>query len=156
MIVSASVLLPDPFGPMIACTSPLRTTRSIPLRISLSSTLTWRSRTSRSGKAELLLRSRCRVLGELRERHAVQRLGDGRLQLHPDMVRRASRLQHAIHDGLALGGADLRLDRPFERADDVAGGDRSRIAREHVAPARSALPLHEARSEEHTSELQSR
>src|SRR5262245_15555116 len=30
----ASVLLPDPFGPMMACTSPARTSRSIPLRIS--------------------------------------------------------------------------------------------------------------------------
>ena len=40
MIASDSVLLPEPFGPMIAWASPLRTTRSIPLRIFLPSTLT--------------------------------------------------------------------------------------------------------------------
>src|SRR6185436_4966936 len=38
----ASVDLPDPFGPMIACTSPLFTTRSRPLRIFLPSISTCR------------------------------------------------------------------------------------------------------------------
>src|SRR6059036_3155632 len=33
----ASVLFPDPFGPMMACTSPARTVRSTPRRISLPS-----------------------------------------------------------------------------------------------------------------------
>src|SRR6267378_6021707 len=36
----ASVLLPEPFGPMIACTSPSRSVRSTPLRISLPATAT--------------------------------------------------------------------------------------------------------------------
>ncbi len=35
----ASVLLPEPFGPMTACTSPAFTVRSMPLRISLSPAL---------------------------------------------------------------------------------------------------------------------
>src|SRR5229473_394674 len=38
----ASVLLPEPFGPMMECTSPAFTVRSIPLRISWLSTLTCR------------------------------------------------------------------------------------------------------------------
>ena len=42
----ASVLLPEPFGPMIACTSPARTDRSIPLSISLPSTTACRFLTS--------------------------------------------------------------------------------------------------------------
>src|SRR6267143_381825 len=119
MTVSASVLLPDPFGPMIACTSPLRTTRSIPFRISLPSTLTWRSSMTRSGNGDFLLR-------KIGEGHAVERLGDGRLQLHPDRPRAAVLLADAVDDGIALGSADLRLDRPFERAHDVARGDRRR------------------------------
>src|SRR5277367_4339 len=38
----ARVLLPEPLGPMMACTSPALTVRLIPLRISLSSTLACR------------------------------------------------------------------------------------------------------------------
>src|SRR5438552_5672118 len=57
-------------------------------------------------------------------------------------MRRAAGLQHAVHDGLALSGADLRLDRTLERAHDVAGGDRLRIAREGVAAAGAALAVH--------------
>src|SRR5881394_442263 len=41
----ASVLFPEPFGPMIACTSPLPIVRSTPLRISRAATRTWRSST---------------------------------------------------------------------------------------------------------------
>ena len=40
MIEFASVLLPEPFGPISACTSPPFTTRSTPFKISLPSTLT--------------------------------------------------------------------------------------------------------------------
>src|SRR5919199_4682924 len=42
MTAFASVDLPEPLGPMSACTSPERTTRSRPLRICLSSAWTWR------------------------------------------------------------------------------------------------------------------
>src|SRR5687768_8248921 len=41
-----SVDLPEPFGPMIACTSPLFTVSESPWRISRSSTRTFRSFTS--------------------------------------------------------------------------------------------------------------
>src|SRR5918999_1415254 len=47
MITPASVDLPDPLGPMRAWTSPWRTARSTPRRISLSSTATLRSLISR-------------------------------------------------------------------------------------------------------------
>src|SRR6266849_10072157 len=119
MIASESVLLPEPFGPMIACTEPLSTTRSIPLRIVFPSTLTTRSLISRLDIHTLPGRRR----RDLRERHAVQSLGDAVLELEPYGPRSAVGLAHAVHDRLALGCADLRLDRPFERAHDIARRD---------------------------------
>src|SRR4029077_3492271 len=116
MIASESVLLPEPFGPMIACTEPLSTTRSMPLRIVLPSTLTMRSLISRLD-IHTLARRRLR---HLRERHPVESLRDAVLALEPDRARSSVGLAHAVHDRLALGGTDLRLDRTFERAHDVA------------------------------------
>src|SRR6266849_9296583 len=46
-----SVDLPDPFGPMTACTSPLLMASVTPLRISLPSTLARRSRISKSANS---------------------------------------------------------------------------------------------------------
>src|SRR6186997_1679416 len=46
MMTLLNVDLPDPFGPIRACVSPWRTTRSMPRRISLPSTVAWRSLTS--------------------------------------------------------------------------------------------------------------
>src|SRR5215212_8334805 len=54
MIVEASVDLPEPLGPMSACSSPLLTDRSTPRRISRSSTRTCRLRISRSAKGSHL------------------------------------------------------------------------------------------------------
>src|SRR5258705_10437549 len=146
MTVSASVLFPEPFGPMIACTSPLRTTRSIPLRISLPSTLTWRSLITRSGNGHLLLR-------EIGQRHSIERLRDGRLKLHPHRAGPAVLFADAIHHGVALGGAGLRLDRTFKRTHDVARGDRGRIASEGVAASGATLAVPETRPAEHPDEL---
>src|SRR5688572_20989148 len=137
MTVSASVLLPEPFGPMITCTSPLRTTRSIPFRISFPSTFTWRSLITRSGNGHFLL---CKI-GEC---HSVERLCDRRLQLHPHRASAAVLLADAVEDRIALGGTDLRLDRSLQRPHDVPRGDRRRIPRQHVAPARAALAIHQA------------
>src|SRR5512139_2123874 len=47
MITLARVDLPEPFGPISAWVSPCRTTRSMPFRISLSSTFACRPRISR-------------------------------------------------------------------------------------------------------------
>src|SRR5438309_4704564 len=139
MIASESVLLPEPFGPMIACTEPLSTTRSIPLRIVLPSTLTTRSLISRLDIHTLPRRGR----RKLRESHAVEGFRDAVLELQPDRPRPTVGLAHTVQDGLPLGGTDLRLDRSFERADDVAGRDLAGLARKRVAAAGAALPVHE-------------
>src|SRR5690348_6551517 len=143
MIVSASVLFPEPFGPMIAWTSPARTTRSMPFRISLPSTCTWRSLISRSDTLRLLQRW-ARSARQRLERHRIERLRDVVLHGHPHVVRRAARLKRAVLYGRALRGADLRLDGSLERSDDVARGDLPRLARKRVAPTRAALALHQA------------
>src|SRR5213592_1509518 len=119
MIASESVLLPEPFGPMIACTEPLSTTRSIPFRIVLPSTLTTRSLISRLDMRALPRRGR----RELGERHSVQGLRDALLQLEPDGARSAVGFAHAVHNRLAFSGTDLRLDRSFQGAHHIAGGD---------------------------------
>src|SRR5712691_9755047 len=149
MIASESVLFPDPFGPMIAWTDPLSTVRSMPLRICFPSTLTCRSRISRLDNGPLPGGG----LRELGEGHAVERLRDRRLELEPDRARAAVGLAHAIQDRVPLGGTDLRLYRSLERANDVARGDRLRLAREYVAPSRAALPVHQTRPAERSHQL---
>src|SRR5438094_5038404 len=139
MIASESVLLPDPFGPMIACTEPLSTTRSIPFRIVLPSTLTTRSLISRLDMHALPGRR----LRKLREGHAIESLCDAVLQLEPHRARAAVGLAHAVQDRLSLGGTDLRLDRPLEGAHNVTRGDLARLTGQDVAAARAALAVHE-------------
>src|SRR5438445_892862 len=154
MIASESVLFPEPFGPMIAWASPLRTARSMPLRIRFPSTLTWRSRIARSATRDSAERGLARRRPrELREVHAVERRGDARLQAKPDRSSAAALLADAVQDGIALGGADLRLDRTLERTDDVAGRDLRRIPGEQVAAPGAALPVHQARSPQRRDEL---
>src|SRR5438552_11520429 len=140
MIASDSVLLPEPFGPMIACTEPLSTTRSIPLRIVLPSTLTTRSLISSLDMRSLPRRG----LRELRESHAIEGLRDAVLQLEPDGTRATVGLTNAVQDRFSLGGTDLWFDRAFECAHDVPGGDVTRLAGQDVTAARPALPVHEA------------
>src|SRR5438105_3048273 len=140
MIASESVLLPEPFGPMIACTEPLSMTRSIPLRIVLPSTLTTRSLISRLDMHPLPRRG----LRELREGHAIEGLRDAVLQLEPHGARAAVGFAHAVQDRLSLGGTDLWFDWAFECAHDITGGDVTRLAGQDVTAARSALPVHEA------------
>src|SRR5438093_12606727 len=113
MIASESVLLPEPFGPMIACTEPLSTASSIPFRIVLPSTLTTRSLISRLD-IHTLPRRVCR---KLRESHAIGSLRDAGLKLEPRSPRSAVGLAHTVQDRLALGGTDLRLDWPLARAE---------------------------------------
>src|ERR1700737_3652578 len=151
MIASESVLFPEPFGPMIAWTSPLRTTRSTPRGISFASTLTWRSLISSVDTVSPCWRALGRdgdvlllgLPGKLGERHAVERGRDRRLELEPDEPRAASLLAHAVEDRIALGRADLRLDRSFERAHDVPRSDLRGLASERVTTAGAALPVHE-------------
>src|SRR5436190_4972230 len=139
MIASESVPLPEPFGPMLACTEPLWTTRSIPFRIVLPSTLTTRSLISRLDIHTLTRRG----LRDLRESHAVEGLRDAVLELEPYGPRSAVRFAYAVQDRLALSGTDLRLDRPLERAHDVARRDFARLPREDITATRAALAVHE-------------
>src|SRR5689334_21018397 len=53
----ANVLLPEPFGPMIACTCPASIDRSMPRRISRLPPRTCRPRTTRSGSANAALQA---------------------------------------------------------------------------------------------------
>src|SRR5450759_1351604 len=62
MSVCERVDLPDPLGPITACTSPLLMARVTPLRISLPSTLARRSRISKSSNfLSVLLHFICAV-----------------------------------------------------------------------------------------------
>src|SRR5207302_1804801 len=80
---------------------------------------------------------------KLRESHAIESLRDAVLELEPYRPRSAVRLAHTVQDRLALGGTDLRLDRPLERTDDVTGRDFARLPSERVAAAGATLPVHE-------------
>src|SRR6266550_763938 len=149
MIASESVLLPEPFGPMIAWTEPLSITRSMPFKIVFPSTLTTRSRIFRLDMGSLP----CRGRGKLRQSHAVERAGDGRLELQPHGARAAVGLAHTVDDRVALRGTDLRLDRSLKRAYHVAGGDLARLARERVAAPCTALAVHQTCLTERRDEL---
>src|SRR2546427_3557586 len=138
MIASESVLLPEPFGPMIAWTEPLSTTRSIPLRIVLPSTLTTRSLISRLDTHTLPRRGR----RKLRESHAIESLRDAVLELEPYRPRSAVRLAHTVQDRLALGGTDLRLDGPLERTGCGPSRELGRVPSGRRAPAGGNPTVH--------------
>ena len=53
-MIDASVDFPEPFGPMIAWTSPFGTSRLTPRRIGLPSTDTWRSVTFKIGSLAIV------------------------------------------------------------------------------------------------------
>src|SRR5437763_6816381 len=120
MMVFARVDLPEPLGPIRACTSPRDTLRSTPLRISLPSTVTCRFWISRSAMSNLIYaflwsdRSHLERLGglacpararplrmpraraplrerdELGERRLLERPVDAALDAGPEQLRRAA------------------------------------------------------------------
>src|SRR5215203_5065989 len=114
MIVLASVDLPDPLGPIRAWISPLETSKSSPLRISLPSALTCRFVISRSAiflRLSWVFRENglcglsgerlsCRVLvGELhqvRKRGPGERLGDSTVNPGPQKLGRAGAVAVAL------------------------------------------------------------
>ena len=75
------------------------------------------------------------------------------MELQPDEPGAAPLLAHAIEDRIALGRTDLRLDRPLERAHDVARGDLGGFARERVAATGPSLAVHETGLAQHGDEL---
>src|SRR5215831_3455017 len=122
---------------MIAWTSPLPTVRSIPWRISWSGLAigaTCRSRMISCWSVSVT--SRSALLGgggwdqidagrhEIRERHRVERAGDGVADTDPEDVDGAAR--GAVADDRVLRvvrSADHRRDRPFEGTKDLSHGD---------------------------------
>src|SRR5882757_8922389 len=105
MITFASVDLPEPFGPIRAWTLPFSTSRSSPLRISLSSTFACRLRISSSANLTPVLgfwevsgglddvglappTGLLRELDQLRQRRPGQRLGDAALDPRPEELGR--------------------------------------------------------------------
>src|SRR3954464_237714 len=144
MMVEASVDLPEPLGPIRACSSPLPTLRSTPLRISRSSTRTWRLRISRSANGGHLLGN------EFRERGVLQRAHDREAHAGPQQLGRAAvpGLGLASADDLAVGVGGDALDRgdgALERLDDLGHRDLVGGAGEQVAAAGAAPALHQLR-----------
>src|SRR5215204_4714994 len=143
MITLASVDLPEPLGPISACTFPFSTSRSRPLRIFLSSTSTCRFRISSSA---ILLRfwgvmqKLCGFLGsaaddggalggalvgeldQLGQGGPGQRLGDAALDSHPEQLRRTGLVAVGFvrTEDFPFGQvmeALHRRDLPFQRLD---------------------------------------
>src|SRR5437762_496835 len=140
MIVEASVDLPEPLGPMRACSSPLLTDRSTPRRISRSSTRTWRLRISRSAIWVSYSGAKWWVRGlgnEFGKGRVLQRAHDREAHTRPQQLGRAA------VGGVGLAGADDRAvrvrgdaldrrDRALERLDDLGHRDLVRAAGEQV------------------------
>src|SRR3954469_6080132 len=151
MIVEASVDFPEPLGPMSACSSPLLTLRSTPLRISRSSTRTWRLRISRSANGGHLF------WNEFGERGVLQRAHDREAHAGPQELGRAAvpGLGFARADDLAVGVGGDALDRgdgTLERLDvlghrDLVGGAGEQVAAAGAAPALHQLRLAQAGDE---------
>src|ERR1700729_4132448 len=102
-----SVDLPEPFGPMMACTSPLFTVSERPWRISRSSTRTCRFLTSSSDITLFRLSSvHSSFLGSADDRRvskgralsnrSLQRDRDQLLRFHRELHRQL--LQHILHE----------------------------------------------------------
>src|SRR5918996_3168492 len=168
MIALASVDLPEPLGPIRAWICPLETSRSRPLRISLSSAVTCRLRISRSA---IRLLGRCvgvraapglrglpgeglgggvllREGDQLGPGGAGERLRDAALHPGPQKLRRAGAvavdLVRTEHPSLALDVKALhRRDRSLERLDDVDHRDLRRRLRQAVAAVGTAHRGHE-------------
>src|SRR3954449_12702892 len=98
-MVEASVDLPEPLGPIRACSSPLPTLRSTPLRISRSSTRTCRLRISRSANGSHLFGN------EFGKGRVLQRAHDREAHAGPEQ------LGGAAVAGLGLARADDRAVR---------------------------------------------
>src|ERR1051325_7978869 len=124
----ASVLLPEPLGPMIAWTSPALTVRSMPRRISLPSTLACRflmtsiqtlSLRRRRGESAL----EAVGVGDVVDRYFRQIVGDEALNVLPDRALRADPAIAAVL--LALLEAIHEHERPLDRLVDFFERDRS-------------------------------
>src|SRR6266566_3969580 len=137
----ASVLFPEPFGPMIACTSPVWTVRSTPVRISRPSTEAWRFLTCSSG-CWLNPRSLEDFLAEAVHDHRYGVFGreTALLRVKDLILADLGRGRFVLHRGGAVAHVDVR-----ERVCSAAIADQHRIAL-RVIPRllRPLQDLHEA------------
>src|SRR5712691_864290 len=124
MRVCDSVLLPEPFGPITACTSPLLTESDTPLRISRPSTLTRRSLISKSAIALISL-----PVASVFKANSVLLLVRIAVERHPERV---DRQRGALHP--------RRADRDTELLEEIPGGEGlellHRLADDHVGQHR--------------------
>src|SRR5438874_1475381 len=145
MIAFASVDLPDPFGPIIACTLPLSTVRSSPLRISRSPAVTYRFLISSCAICLRPVPLRHRGLGrlpfgelhELGERGAVQRLHYPALHAHPQKPGGAGSARVAL-----VGARDTlgrQRDEAVHRRDRALEGQHYLVHLDLVRRARQAV-----------------
>src|SRR3954471_14743944 len=136
MITLASVDLPEPLGPISAWTSLERTSRSRPLRISLSPAATWRLRIDSSaiGDSHFQWNQRCVAggeLDELGEGRAPHRLHHAALDARPQQLGGAAvagvglvRAEHALAGlGAVVDEAGHRRDDALEGEDGLVHGD---------------------------------
>src|SRR3984893_3775922 len=135
MRVCDSVLLPEPFGPITACTSPLLTESDTPLRISRPSTLTRRSLIWKSAiplvslpvdsvfKAYLVL-----LLVRIAVERDPERVDGERRALHPGRTDRDTQLIEEIPRGKGL-------ELLHRLADDHVGQHRRRGLADGATPA---------------------
>src|SRR5919202_4619416 len=161
MTALASVDLPEPLGPMSACTSPGRTMRSRPLRICLSSAWTWRfsilssailSLTSdglRGGDRDGPVLAR-REGDELGQGRAGERLHDAAVDARPQQLRGAAvaavgrmraedpPVAAVVHEALHRG------DDALEGEDHLVHRERRGVACKPVAAVRPTGAVDEA------------
>src|SRR5256714_2779357 len=135
MRVCESVLLPDPLGPITACTSPLLTESDTPLRISRPSTLTRRSLISKSAITFVSL-----PMDSVFKANSVILLVRIAVERDPERVDGERRALHACRADLdtqfleeILGGKGFQFMDRFP--DDQVGQHRSRRLADGATPA---------------------
>ena len=183
MSAYASVVLPEPLGPMIAWTSPFPTVRSIPLRISLSGAAvgaTCRSRISRywsltagwdscrwwlrlgeGGRRDLAGGHGGRAclelddagMNQVGEVDVLEDAADRIANPYPERVDGARAQARADRVMGVLAGADHRRERSLERAQGFAEGDRGGVPGERIPAAGATGAGDDARLPEGDSEL---
>src|ERR1041384_1492773 len=129
----ASVLFPDPLGPMIACFSPARMARLTPWTISLSPIATWMSRNSKSGASAISVAFLSRLQNQT-VRRALLENEEGRLPvLEGKRVISALGLAPAPRAAVLAReeGGDLRCDRGEPLGHPLLGADQ--VGEHHLA-----------------------
>src|SRR5438093_12937388 len=132
MSVCDSVDLPEPFGPITACTSPLEMPRETPLRICRPSTLARRSLISKSANSLLaLLDHVCAVVRGLRHPRRARDVGAEKPLVHLLLVyARQPRSGRDVLDGAVAVSDGEPAVRDLDHLGHVAvlGGEAGKLA----------------------------